>query len=187
MHESQSRHDDNSSDEEETRMRTRLIITGIVVVLAIAIVPAAGAAPHHAKVKVAGDWSWVNTSFEETLTAGGNKLMTGDEVGAWTGVFQGSSYDVFAMTGIPPFDYDNNLYGASWGTLTSFFTGKVAGKKGNMMVFFTIEEPANDPVMTGHWVIVCGTEGLARLSGRGTWVSSGVDSSATYKGTLAWK
>ena len=167
-------------------MRTRLIITGIVVLLAIAIVPAAGAR-HHAKAKVAGDWSWVNTSFEETLTAGGNKLMTGDEIGTWTGTFQGSSYDVFAMTGMPPFDYDNSLYGASWGTLTCCFTGKVAGKKGSMMVFFTIEEPANDPVMTGDWVIVCGTAGLAHLSGSGTWVSSGVDSSAKYNGRLTWK
>jgi hypothetical protein len=41
--------------------------------------------------------------------------------------------------------------------------------------------------MTGHWVIVCGTEGLAHLSGSGTWVSSGVDNSAKYKGRLAWK
>ena len=56
-----------------------------------------------------------------------------------------------------------------------------------MMVFFSIEEPANDPVMTGQWVIVCRTEGLAHLSGSGTWVSSGVDSSAKYKGRLAWK
>jgi hypothetical protein len=168
-------------------MRTRLIITGIVVLLAIAIVPAAWAGPHRATTKVSGDWSWVNTSWEETVTAGGNKLMTGDEVGTWTGTFKGTSYDVFAMTAMPPFDYDNNLYGAGWGTLTCSFTGKVAGKKGSMMVFFTIEEPANDPVMTGHWVIVCGTEGLARLSGRGTWVSSGVDNSAKYKGRLAWK
>ena len=168
-------------------MKPRLIIVGIVMALAVTVVPAAWAGSHRATTRVSGDWSWVNTSWEETQTAGGNKLMTGDEVGTWTGAFQGSSYDVFAMTGTPPFDYDNNLYGVSWGTLTCSFTGKVAGKKGSMMVFFTIEEPANDPVMAGHWVIVCGTEGLARLSGSGTWVSSGVDNSATYKGRLAWK
>ena len=166
-------------------MRTRLIIVGIVMALAVTVVPAAWAGSHRATTKVSGDWSWENTGAKVTDLPDGNKLITGDEVGTWTGTFKGTSYDVFAMTGMPPFADDD--YGAQWGTLTCYFTGTVAGKKGNMMVFFTIEEPANDPVMTGHWVIVCGTDGLARLSGRGTWVSSGVDSSAKYKGRLAWK
>ena len=42
-------------------MRTRLIVTGIVVLLAIAIVPAAWAGSHRATTNVSGDWSWVNT------------------------------------------------------------------------------------------------------------------------------
>ncbi len=168
-------------------MKARLIFLGVVVAVAVTMAPVAWAGSHRATTRVSGGWSWVNVSSTETTLTGGNKLFAGDEIGTWTGTFKGTSYDTFAMTLTPPFDWDNNDYGPAWGTLMSYYTGTVAGKKGSMVVFFTIEEPADDPVMVGHWVIMCGTEGLANLRGSGTWVSSGVDSSATYKGRIAWK
>ena len=54
-------------------------------------------------------------------------------------------------------------------------------------MYFTIREAANTWVMTGTWTIVSGTKALKHVSGNGTWVSSGFDSSADYSGTLRWK
>jgi hypothetical protein len=167
--------------------RTLVLLACIAVVLAMALAPAASAARPGGATPVSGGWSWVNTGWNERTLPGGSHLATGDETGAWTGTFVGSSIDVFAMQLMPPFDYEHNLYGPGWGTLKASFTGTVAGRSGAMTMLFTIYEPANDPVMVGSWVIVHGTGELACARGSGTWVSSGIDSSATYSGTVCWR
>ena len=96
----------------------------------------------------------------------------------------GSSYDVFEMKFLPPFDYDTPDYGPARGALTGYFLGAVNGVGGGMTMNFTIREAANDPVMTGRWAIVAGSGELRGVSGNGTWVSSGFDSSATYEGKI---
>lgn len=120
---------------------------------------------------------------------GGSILATGDEIGTWTVGFSDSSCDVFAMQLMPPFTYDSKPpeYGPAWGTLKATFTGAVAGRSGTMTMFFTIYEPANDPVMVGTWVILRGTGELARAGASGTWESSCVANSATYSGMVRWK
>jgi hypothetical protein len=166
-------------------MKARLIIAGIVLVLAMAVAPAALAAPPCTTTHVSGNWSWVNNSATITTLDNGDMLVDGDEYGTWTGTFAGSSYDVFEMTFAPPLEGPE--WGAAWGTLTATFKGKVGGKNGHMTMFFTIREAANSTVMTGTWVILSGTKALKHVSGSGTWVSSGFDSSATYAGMIRWK
>ena len=169
-------------------MKARLIVAGIVVLLAMALVPTAQAAPRGCSTAVSGDWSWMTINYTVTPLPDGNQLFAGDENGTWTGTFKGTSYDVFAMTLTPPFgETDPNVYGAAWGSGTVIFTGRVNGRHGSLVLDIWITEPANDPVMTGTWRIIFGTKALKHVSGHGTWVSSGVDSSAKYAGKLCWK
>jgi hypothetical protein len=144
--------------------------------------PAASTAPPGTTTEVSGAWSWVSISYTQTPLDDGSILAAGARAGTWTGAFEGSSCDVFEMTWTPPFG--DTLHGAAWGTLTALFTGRVGGKNGTVTIIFTMREPANDPVITGTWVIASGTKAFRHLGGSGTWVSSGVDSSATYDGTI---
>jgi hypothetical protein len=144
--------------------------------------PTASTAPPDATTEVSGAWSWVSLSYTQTPLDDGSILAAGARAGTWTGTFEGSSSDVFAMAWTPPFG--DTLHGAAWGTLTAMFTGWVGGKHGTVTMFFTMQEPANDPVITGTWVILSGTKALKHVGGSGTWVSSGVDPSATYGGTI---
>jgi hypothetical protein len=119
----------------------------------------------------------------------GEQMFSGDEYGTWTGTFKGTSYDVFEMTFAPPIwvTEADTEWGPAWGTLTATFKGTIGGKRGMATIYFTIREEANTWVMTGTWVILSGTKALKHVSGSGTWVSSGFDSSADYAGTIRWK
>ena len=112
----------------------------------------------------------------------GSILAAGTRAGTWTGTLEGTSYDVFEMTWTPPFG--DMVHGAAWGTLRTVFTGGVGGRNGTLTMLFTLREPADDPVISGTWFIVSGTRGLRHVSGGGTFVGSGIDSSATYGGTI---
>jgi hypothetical protein len=164
---------------------------GIALVLVMSLATAASAKPPGSTTDVSGAWTWVNSSYTITnMFEGpgpGDTLFAGDEVGTWTGTFEGQSYDVFEMTFAPPNGpEDLEVFGAAWGTLTATFTGRVSGKNGSMTMWITIREPKNSWVMTGTWTILSATEALKGISGTGTWVSSGIDSSATYAGTVTW-
>lgn len=167
-----------------TRMRTTVLVVCVAVALAMVLVPTAGAA---APVPASGTWEWENTGYTITDLPGGHQLFAGTEDGFWDGTFVGTSTDVFEMKFWPPFDYDTPDYGPARGWLMASFQGAVNGVEGSMTMNFTIREAANDPVMTGRWVIVGGLGGLKGISGNGTWVSSGFDSSATYEGKIHLK
>jgi hypothetical protein len=145
-------------------------------------VPIATRASPGTTTEAAGAWSWVSVSYAQTPLDGGCILAAGARAGTWTGTFEGSSYDVFEMRWTPPFG--DTVHGAASGTLTAVFTGSVGGRNGTLTMLLTMREPADDPVITGTWVIVSGTKGLRHVSGAGTWISSDVDSSATYGGTI---
>ncbi len=132
--------------------------------------------------EVSGAWSWVSVSYAQTPLDDGSILAAGTRAGTWTGTLRGSSYDVFEMTWTPPFG--DTVHGAAWGTLTAVFTGRVSGRHGTLTLLFSMREPADDALLSGTWVIVSGTKGLRHVRGSGTWVGSGVDSSATYGGTI---
>ena len=172
-----------------TKARAAVLLVCVAVVLAVVLAPAAGAAPRGCTTAVNGHWTWENNSATVMDLETGEQVFSGDEYGTWTGTFTGTSYDVFEMTFAPPLwqeDADTE-WGAAWGTLTATFTGRMGGKPGTATMYFTIREAANTWVMTGTWVILSGTKALKHVSGSGTWVSSGFDSSADYSGTLRWK
>jgi hypothetical protein len=172
-----------------TKSRATVLLVCVAVVLAIALAPSAAAAPPGSTTAVSGHWTWINNSATVTDLDTGEQLVSGDEFGTWTGTFKGTSYDVFEMTFAPPIwltDADTE-WGPAWGTLTATFTGRMGGKNGTATMYFTIREAANTWVMTGTWVILSGTKALKHVTGSGTWVSSGFDSSADYAGTIRWK
>jgi hypothetical protein len=144
--------------------------------------PTAPRASFGTTTEVSGTWSWVSVSYAQTPLDDGSILAAGTRAGTWTGTLEGTSYDVFEMTWTPPFG--DTVHGVAWGTLTAVFTGRVGGRNGTLRILLTMREPADDPVITGTWVIVSGTKGLRPVRGGGTWVSSDVDSSATYDGTV---
>jgi hypothetical protein len=168
-----------------SKTRTAVLLTCVALVLASVLVPAAGAARPGSATAVSGHWTWINNSYTVTDLDTGEQLFAGDEYGTWIGTFKGMSYDVFEMTFAPPFE--ESEWGPAWGTLTATFTGSMAGKNGSATMYFTIREAADTWVMTGTWVILSGTKALKHVSGSGTWISSGFDSSADYSGTLRWK
>jgi hypothetical protein len=172
-----------------TRTRVAVLLVCVSVALSVMLAPAAGAAPPGSVSAVSGHWTWINNSATVVDLETGEQVFSGDEFGTWTGTFKGTSYDVFEMTFAPPIwltDADTE-WGPAWGTLTATFTGTMGGKHGRATLYFTIREAANSWVMTGTWVILSGTKALKHVSGSGTWVSSGFDSSADYAGTLRWK
>jgi len=171
--------------------RTRLVVLVVSVALLLAMVlgSTALAVPPGTTSAVSGGWSWVNNSATVSDGPGGTMVFAGDEFGTWTGSFRGTSYDVFTMTFYPPLETAENpgVLGPAAGDLTATFKGKVGVNRGTMTMYFTIWEPANSYVMTGTWTILSGTKALKHVRGSGTWVSSGVDSTATYAGTITWK
>jgi hypothetical protein len=144
--------------------------------------PTAPRASFGTTTEVSGAWSWVSVSYAQTPLDDGCILAAGTRAGTWTGTLEGSSYDVFEMTWAPPFG--DRVHGAAWGTLTAVFTGRVGGRNGSLTVLLSMREPADDALLSGTWVIASGTKGLRYVRGSGTWIGSGVDSSATYDGTI---
>jgi len=170
----------------------RVMAVGIAFVLVMSLASAASAKPSGSTTNVSGAWTWVNSSMTSTNMfegAGpGDVLLAGDEVGTWTGTFEGRSYDVFEMTVAPPNGQLDAWWGPAWGTLTATFTGRVDGKNGSMSMWITIREPKQSWVMTGTWTILSATEALKNISGTGTWVSAADGTpNATYQGTITWK
>ena len=172
-----------------TKMRVAVLLVCVSVALVAVLAPAAGAAPPGSTKAVSGHWTWINNSYEVTDLDTGEQLFSGDEYGTWIGTFKGTSYDVFEMTFAPPISRtgEETVWGPAWGTLTATFTGTMGGKNGRATLYFTIREAANTWVMTGTWRILSGTKALKHVTGNGTWVSSGFDSSADYSGMLRWK
>ncbi len=172
-----------------TKVRAAVLLGCVAAVLALVLVAAAGAAPPGSRTPVSGHWTWINNGATVADLDTGEQVVSGDEYGTWTGTFKGTSYDVFEMTFAPPIwvTEADKEWGRAWGTLTATFKGTIGGKRGMATIYFTIREEANTWVMTGTWVILSGTKALKHVSGSGTWVSSGFDSSADYSGTIRWK
>jgi hypothetical protein len=156
-----------------------------VLVLVLATAPAAMAAPPGSSTQVSGGWTWVNTGVTVDPMPDGSLLISGTEIGTWTGSFRGTSDDVFQMTQTPPVD-DPDHWGPGWGTLTATFDGKVGVKTGTMTMYVTFWWAADDIHYHGTWEILAGTGALKHVTGSGTWVS-GVGADATYAGSVHWK
>jgi hypothetical protein len=172
-----------------TKTRWAILFACVTVAMAVVLAPVAGAATPGSTQVVGGHWTWINNSATVTDRETGEQVFSGDEYGTWTGGLKGTSYDVFEMTFAPPISRtgEETEWGPAWGTGTAIFTGTMGGKNGQATLYITIREAANTWVMTGTWTILSGTKALKHVSGNGTWVSSGFDSSADYSGTLRWK
>ena len=166
-------------------MRRTFLLVAVVALAATLFVPATTAAPstseHVLSREAAGTWSWVNTGWDVWKTArDGTEYLSGTEDGTWTGTFEGSSSDTFAG--------EIHSDGSLWGLLSTSFEGTVGGKSGTLEILTTWVVPERNPdaAMTGTWVIINGTDELANLRGKGTWVYEGADPTdhATYSGMV---
>lgn len=165
----------------------RLVAVCIALVVALAAVPATAAAPAGTTTSVSGGWTWVNTGATWDPMPDGSLLISGTEIGTWTGSFNGTSTDVFQMTQTPPLD-DPDHWGPGWGTLTAAFEGKVGVKTGSMTLYVTFWWAADASVYTGTWTILSGTGGaLKHVTGSGTWGSPDGGATYTYTGSVTWK
>jgi hypothetical protein len=144
-----------------------LYVLCVAVLMTVVLVPAAGASPD--RVAASGQWTWWGGEFVPGKVVAGNQLFSGWENGAWTGTFQGSSYEPF--WGISFKD------GSMWALITINFEGSVNGRRGSAVMQLTVNAPPADTgvAMNGRWVITSGSGGLRGLQGAGTWVFTGAN------------
>jgi len=150
-----------------TKARLFALALCLAVALTLMAVPAAGAATQRTAAN--GVWSWWGGEFVPGNVADGNQFFTGYEYGAWTGTFDGTSYE--------PFKGVVFKSGTLWAIITINFTGTVLGEHGTAVMKLTVNAPP-DVTMGGRWEIVSGSGGLRHLHGFGTWIYVG--DAATY-------
>lgn len=160
------------------RLRATFATLGLVLVLVLAFVPAAIAAPEQSAVE--GTWAWVNTLWEPRALPNGAEIGYGEEIGTWTGGFSGTSFDTFKAV----FQPGGGGFGV--GTLWVYFDGEVNGTDGEMLMRITFLTH-NDGSMSGQWAIVKGWDGLEGLSGHGSWIIEGDEAAADYSGVVQMK
>jgi hypothetical protein len=159
-------------------MRRLLLIPPAACLLLLTAVPAAATPPED----VAGDWTYVPTVVELTKVAGQNMFFDGEDIGTWTGAFEGTSTEDFVIVyhGGAGFNYYSGLIE---------FTGTVNGSDPGTMIIRTVgtqwsgtPEPTFDVPWNGRWVIISGSEGLANIHGCGTFTGPSLD--LDYEGTI---
>ena len=108
-----------------------------------------------------GSWTYVVTSIEVTKNANGNIFKYGEEIGTWTGTFEGTSFDYFEVVVHP------KGFVTCQGRIA--FDGSVNGESGTMDILFVGKKDLAAGLWSGKWVILGGAGGLTNLQGRGTW------------------
>ena len=143
------------------KTRSRLLILCMAVTLALVLAPAAGAAPQE---PASGVWTWYSGGFDTARPAADNLVFTGWELGLWTGTFQGSSFEPYKGT----VHGKGSLNAEIWAELE----GTVGDKSGTLVIKLTVLA-LPDKVMDGQWVILGGTDGMAKAQGQGGWRYAG--------------
>ena len=148
------------------------------MVLAFTLMSVPAVLIHATPRKVAsGTWTYVVTSIEVTKTANGNIFKYGEEIGTWTGTFEGTSFDYFEVIVHP------KGFVTCQGRIA--FDGTVNGESGTMDILFVGKKDLVTGLWSGKWVILGGTGGLANLQGRGMWDGPSFD--LDYSGWIHFK
>ena len=107
---------------------------------------------------VAGIWTYANTFLQ---IDDNNTFICGKEKSAWSGTFEGTSYDIITIT-----NYIND-YITFEGWID--FNGKVKDKVGSLVILFHGKAIMKYGLgIVGQWSILSGTDDLANLRGEGS-------------------
>jgi len=166
------------------------LVLGLALLLALVLVPAAGAMPYWGMQKavqatatatepaaptpvpVSGEWwIWGIEGPATEPSADGTTYIWGHEHGIWSGDFQGASDEPY--TGWVRAD------GYVWAIITVKFKGTYQGMPGKFRMQLTVEEPPGGDVY-GQWAIISGKGRLKDLRGAGTWKLTGGDDIYAY-------
>ena len=154
-------------------MKKKLFVLMIVI---MALLTSPALAGSHSEA--GGDWSYIVTDVDEKV-AGLNTFMKTYDEGIWTGTFDGESTEIGMVVVHPSGKTSFN------GTLT--FDGEVDGKTGKFTMS-VVGQCCDEQGWKGQWVILSGTDELAKLRGQGTWYGWGaggpfVWGTVEYEGT----
>lgn len=149
--------------------RSLLVLVAIGLVVAMEGPPAAAAPPEPAT----SVWSWVGGDWNQRDLPSGGAQFTGTESGSWTGTFVGTSAESYRGVIMP----DGTLTAVIW----IEFTGSVDGVSGELLMQTTVwAKSGGGKTMTGRWVILRGSGGLADLHGSGQWTFTTCDDVACH-------
>lgn len=146
------------------RKKTLTLLVYSVTLLSALLIPAIYASP---PVPVSGEWTYAVTLYEEVKDANGNTFKYGEEIGTWTGTFEGTSFDYFELVIHP------NGFVTCQGRIA--FTGSVDGKSGTMEILFVGKKDLTVNLWSGKWVILGSAGELTGLKGHGTWEGPSFD------------
>jgi hypothetical protein len=146
------------------RKRLSALLICVVVLLSTLLITAVHSTPPE---PASGTWTYYNTLKTKTKEADGNTFIYGEEVGTWTGTFEGSSFDVFTVIKHP------SGFVTCKGLIN--FDGFVGGKEGTLDILFAGKKDLETGLWSGKWVILTGTDYLANLRGQGTWWGPSMD------------
>jgi hypothetical protein len=153
----------------------------LITVLAVALlsmlsVPVHGGPPTTAE----GLWRYLPTTNETVRVAGGNTFIYAEEVGEWTGTFEGESTEVGVVV----------IHSAGFASFKGIVSlvGSVGGKSGTLEIQVVGKKPDLLPgtEWDGKWVILSGTGDLANLRGHGTWWGPGWQGDPTEWGNIPY-
>ncbi len=175
-----------SNNKGDDIMNLKLFILPAAIVLIGAIVLGVFSMSSNASPpeNASGSWYYIPPMIpeEEKKIVGGNTILTGTEVGNWTGTFHGDSQDCFDMD--PPIldcaeskgDGGVTIHpdGHMNYTATILFSlVSVDDKNGGLELRVNGKFPNASSEWEGQWVIIGGTGELANLHGQGTWWGPG--------------
>jgi hypothetical protein len=155
---------------EITEMRKKLfVLVALIMVLAAVAIPASAGPPGEA----AGDWEYLPTSMTFEFVGGNTVVYIVDE-GHWTGTFDGSpgeDYAVSVETGVTVVHPSGHaVYKGS----VLFESVTVNGRTGGLEMRVNGRTPSFGSVdWEGMWVIIGGEGELEGLHGEGKWWGPG--------------
>ena len=153
------------------KMLSAALMMCIVAILSTLSISSAHATP---PTTASGDWTYIVTHEEITREADGNTFIYGEDVGTWTGTFDGTSDETFiVVVHRSGFMYYKGLLD---------FTGTVDGKSGTLVIRTVGKYDPGTEEWSGQWVIISGTDDLANLRGQGTF--RGISYAVEYSGKV---
>jgi hypothetical protein len=110
-------------------------------------------------MRAKGEWKYaLGELFQTATTEDGYEVIYADAVEEWCGTIKGPAHDIWYGA----VDPEGNFHATGHSTVK----GKVAGKKGTVVIHWVGMIPAGESEWQGEWVILSGTGKLKNLHGR---------------------
>ncbi len=149
----------------------KIISLMILLPALLMLLPTASAIP----TSVSGTFAGTGYQLISSRTAGGNTFTTATSTFTLTGGFTGSVVETYTLL-----TTSKGLM-VYVGPVRATFTGTVNGVPGTTV--FRVTANSAGGTFHGHFTILSGTDGLARLRGQGTFTSTSA-SGGTYSGQI---